>query len=155
MLSLILIVIVLLIAVIAASALALSSPAEARPRQHQHHATSVDTDRVAVARRYIGQTARQLGLPRHLWCADFQNLVERRLGRRGTGSRRASSFARYGRPVRGPAVGSIAVMHRRGGGHVGVVTGTTSEGVVVISGNHAGAVREAVYPPSRIYAYRD
>jgi hypothetical protein len=57
---------------------------------------------VAAARAYLGRTAAQLGLPRRLWCADFMNLVESRVGDRGTGSRAAMSFASYGRRVSGP-----------------------------------------------------
>ena len=44
-------------------------------------------------------------------------------GYRGTGSDMASSFASYGQRVSGPQVGAIAVMGRRGGGHVGIITG--------------------------------
>lgn len=115
---------------------------------------TIDASRATAARKFEGMTARQLGLPRSLWCADFVNMIERRLGRSGTGSRAAASFASYGRRLSGPQVGAIAVMHRRGGGHVGIVTGTVPEGVVIISGNHLGAVREAVYPRNRPYAYR-
>ncbi len=83
------------------------------------------------------------------------NMVERLTGHRGTGSRMAASFAQYGTRVSGPQVGAIAVMTRRGGGHVGVVSGVAENGdPIVISGNHAGAVREGVYPRSRVYAYR-
>ena len=113
-----------------------------------------ETSRVTLARRFDGMTASQIGLPRSLWCADFINMLERRLGRSGTGSRMAASFASYGTRVSGPQVGAIAVMTRRGGGHVGIVTGVSAEGVIIISGNHNGTVREAVYPQSRIYAYR-
>lgn len=81
------------------------------------------------------------------------NWVLAHTGLRGTGSDAADSFARYGRPV-SPQVGAIAVMHRKGGGHVGIVSGFDSRGdPVVISGNHSGKVREAVYPRSRIYRY--
>lgn len=107
---------------------------------------------VAEARRYLGgnPTGRS-----SLWCADFMNLVLERTGLKGTGSRLAASFASYGRRVAGPVVGAIAVMSRgRRGGHVGVVTGTTSDGrVMVISGNHNRRVAEAPYRPGRIYAY--
>ncbi|MDO9443543.1 MAG: TIGR02594 family protein [Beijerinckiaceae bacterium] len=118
--------------------------------------SSVKSDRVSAARRYLGATARQLGLPQRLWCADFVNLVERRSGRRGTGSRLAKSFSGYGRRLSGPAVGAIAVMSRRGGGHVGVVSGVTASGdPIVISGNHGRRVAESVYPRGRILAYVD
>jgi uncharacterized protein (TIGR02594 family) len=72
-------------------------------------------------------------------CADFVNFIERKLGRRGTGSRMAMSFAHYGHRVSGPVAGAIATMGRRGGGHVGIVTGKTAEGdPILISGNSYG-----------------
>lgn len=107
---------------------------------------------VSEARRYLGgnPTGRS-----SLWCADFMNLVLERSGHRGTGSRLAADFARYGRRVNGPQIGAIAVMSRgRRGGHVGVVSGIDANGkVIVISGNHNRRVAEAAYPARRIYAY--
>ena len=53
-----------------------------------------------------------------------------------------------------PRVGSIAVMSRRGGGHVGVVVDFDEEGNPILkSGNHNQRVATAVYPKSRIIAY--
>lgn len=90
-----------------------------------------------------------------LWCARFVNYVLVHTGHASTHSDAAASFADYGKPVDGPKVGAIAVMHRRGGGHVGIVTGVTKDGdPVIISGNHNHKVREAVYPRRRIYAFR-
>ncbi len=72
----------------------------------------------------------------------------------GTGSDMASSFAGYGQRISGPQVGAIAVMSRRGGGHVGVVSGIDANGnPIVISGNHGHRVAESVYSRGRIYAY--
>jgi uncharacterized protein (TIGR02594 family) len=106
---------------------------------------------VAEARRYIG--GNPTGRSR-LWCARFMNMVLKRSGHRGTGSDMASSFAHYGRRVSGPQVGAIAVMSRRGGGHVGVVSGVDRRGnPIVVSGNHGRRVAESVYPRSRVYAY--
>ncbi len=82
------------------------------------------------------------------------NLVLERTGRRGSGSNLARSFASYGRRVSGPQVGAIAVMARRGGGHVGVVSGIDGKGnPIIISGNHGRRVAESVYSAGRIYAY--
>lgn len=109
------------------------------------------SDLVAEARRYLGgnPTGRS-----SLWCARFLNLVLQRSGHTGTGSDLASSFAHYGKRVSGPQVGAIAVMSRRGGGHVGVVSGVDAKGnPIVVSGNHGHRVAEAVYPRSRVYAY--
>jgi uncharacterized protein (TIGR02594 family) len=106
---------------------------------------------VAEARRYIGgnPTSRS-----SLWCARFMNMVLQHTGYRGTGSDLARSFASYGQRVSGPQVGAIAVMRRRGGGHVGVVSGIDASGnPIVVSGNSGNRVREAPVSRSRIYAY--
>ena len=106
---------------------------------------------VAEARRYIG--GNPTGWSR-LWCARFMNFVLQRSGHKGTGSNLASSFAHYGHRVSGPQVGAIAVMGRRGGGHVGVVSGIDTHGnPIIVSGNHGHRVAESVYPRGRIYAY--
>ena len=109
------------------------------------------SDVVAEARRYIGgnPTGRV-----SLWCARFMNMVLERSGHRGTGSDMARSFASYGHRISGPQVGAIAVMARRGGGHVGVVSGIDASGnPIVVSGNNGNRVREAVLSRSRVYAY--
>ena len=106
---------------------------------------------VAEARRYIGGNPTGRG---NLWCARFMNMVLERSGHHGTGSDMASSFASYGQRVSGPEVGAIAVMGRRGGGHVGVVSGIDAAGdPIVVSGNNGNRVREAPISRGRIYAY--
>lgn len=107
---------------------------------------------VDTARRYLGggnPTGRS-----SLWCARFMNMVLQQTGHRGTGSDMASSFAKYGTRVSGPQVGAIAVMGRRGGGHVGIITGVDDKGnPIMISGNSSHRVREAPVSRGRIYAY--
>jgi uncharacterized protein (TIGR02594 family) len=106
---------------------------------------------VSEARRYLGgnPTSR-----RSLWCARFMNMVLEHTGHRGTGSDMANSFARYGERISGPQVGAIAVMGRRGGGHVGIITGVDARGnPIMISGNNGNRVREAPVSRGRIYAY--
>jgi uncharacterized protein (TIGR02594 family) len=106
---------------------------------------------VAEARRYIGGNPTGRG---SLWCARFMNMVLQHTGYRGTGSDLARSFASYGQRVSGPQIGAIAVMGRRGGGHVGVVSGIDSQGnPIVVSGNNGNRVREAPVSRARIYAY--
>jgi uncharacterized protein (TIGR02594 family) len=106
---------------------------------------------VAEARRYLGGNPTGMG---RLWCARFMNLVLKHSGYHGTGSDMARSFASYGRRVSGPQVGAIAVMARRGGGHVGVVSGIDASGnPIVVSGNSRNRVREAPISRGRIYAY--
>jgi uncharacterized protein (TIGR02594 family) len=106
---------------------------------------------VSEARRYLGGNPTDRG---SLWCARFMNMVLQHEGYRGTGSDMASSFARYGQRVSGPQVGAIAVMGRRGGGHVGIITGIDAQGnPIMISGNNGNRVREAPVSRGRIYAY--
>ena len=105
---------------------------------------------IAEARRYIGTnpTGRS-----SLWCGAFMDLVLRKTGHKGGGNL-ALGYEHYGTRVAGPEIGSIAVMGRRGGGHVGVVSGIDANGnPIIVSGNHNHTVAEAVYPRSRIIAY--
>ena len=114
-------------------------------------ATSGSSDLVMEARHYLGGNPTSRG---SLWCARFMNMVLARTGHRGTGSDMASSFASYGHRVSGPEVGAIAVMGRRGGGHVGIITGVDAHGnPIMISGNNGNRVKEAPISRGRIYAY--
>jgi uncharacterized protein (TIGR02594 family) len=106
---------------------------------------------VAEARRYIGGNPTSRAT---LWCARFMNMVLQRAGFHGTGSDLARSFASYGQRVSGPQVGAIAVMRRRGGGHVGIVSGIDANGnPILVSGNNRNRVVEAPISRGRIYAY--
>jgi len=106
---------------------------------------------VSEARRYLGGNPTGRG---SLWCARFMNLVLQHSGYKGTGSDMARSFAHYGQRISGPQVGAIAVMGRRGGGHVGIITGIDASGnPIMISGNNGNRVREAPISRGRIYAY--
>jgi uncharacterized protein (TIGR02594 family) len=109
------------------------------------------SDVVSEARRYVGGNPTGRG---SLWCARFMNMVLQRSGHRGTGSDMARSFASYGQRVSGPQVGAIAVMGRRGGGHVGVVSGIDAQGnPILVSGNNRNRVVEAPVSRARIYTY--
>jgi uncharacterized protein (TIGR02594 family) len=106
---------------------------------------------VAEARRYIGGNPTSRA---SLWCARFMNMVLQRSGHRGTGSDLARSFASYGQRVSGPQIGAIAVMGRRGGGHVGIISGIDAQGnPIMISGNNRNRVVEAPISRGRIFAY--
>lgn len=105
---------------------------------------------VADARRYIGTnpTGR-----RSLWCGAFMDKVLKDAGYPGGGNL-ALGYLHYGRRISGPQVGAIAVMGRRRGGHVGVVSGLDPNGnPIIVSGNHNRTVAESVYPRGRIIAY--
>jgi uncharacterized protein (TIGR02594 family) len=108
------------------------------------------------ALRWRGRTAKQIGLPTQLWCADFMNFVIKRAGAKGTQSRAARSFLDFGKKLDGPRVGAIAILTRAGpqNGHVGVVRGTDGLGnPILVSGNSANLVRESMYPKNRVLAY--
>lgn len=134
-------------------------------RHHRYHvaqrkqaqritAGGADTGLVAVARASIGETAYQLGVRPTLWCMAAVNKWLRQTGHSPSGSDLAKSALALGPRLSTPQVGTLAVMHRRGGGHVGVVSGVTSNGdPIIISGNHRNRVQESVYPRRRIIAY--
>lgn len=108
------------------------------------------------ALRWQGRTAKQIGLPAQLWCADFMNFVLRRSGGTGTHSRAARSFLQYGKKLDSPRVGAIAIMYRKGpnNGHVGIVRGTDGQGnPIIVSGNHGNKVMVSTYSKERVLAY--
>ena len=130
------------------------SLADARA-QAQSHANSAfggatSNALVSEARKYIGTNPTGRG---SLWCGAFMDMVLKQTGHAGGGNL-ASAYSRYGTRVSGPQVGAIAVMGRRGGGHVGVVSGVDPNGnPIIVSGNHNHTVAESVYPAGRINAY--
>ena len=69
---------------------------------------------------------------------------------------RALAWADYGASLPRADQGAIAVLSRKGGGHVGIVTGATRTGshVRLLGGNQNDAVNETWFPASRITAYR-
>ncbi|MEJ2376775.1 MAG: TIGR02594 family protein [Pseudolabrys sp.] len=129
------------------------APTRARAAgRHAHAVTGGFTSNalVADARRYLGTNP--TGRP-SLWCGAFMDKVLRDTGHKGGGNL-ALGYLHYGHRVSGPQVGAIAVMRRRGGGHVGVVSGIDANGnPIIVSGNHNHTVAESVYPRSRIAAY--
>jgi uncharacterized protein (TIGR02594 family) len=107
-------------------------------------------DIVSEARRYLGgnPTGRK-----SLWCGAFMDMVLKKTGHKGGGNL-ARAYASYGHRISGPRVGAIAVLARKGGGHVGVVSGIDASGnPIIISGNHNHKVAESTYPRSRVIAY--
>jgi uncharacterized protein (TIGR02594 family) len=126
--------------------------AHARAQSHANSAYGGPTSNALVteARKYIGTNPTGRA---SLWCGAFMDMVLQRTGHRGGGNL-ASAYSRYGTRVSAPQVGAIAVMGRRGGGHVGVVSGIDANGnPIIVSGNHNRTVAESVYPASRIHAY--
>ncbi len=144
---------------------ALIVTAEARPRHRAAHqrvhvqpapeapsffeSFSGSSGVVQKARKYLGATAAQVGVRRNLWCSAFLRKIT---GATGVDDR-AKSWESKRRIA--PQVGAVVTMGRKGGGHVGIVSGFTPKGdPIVISGNGAGSrVVETVYPRSRIRAW--
>jgi uncharacterized protein (TIGR02594 family) len=167
----------LVTSLIVVTALAAAAPASAAPKANERFNNNEPVETVTRSRsdaaeaaaqvpgaaavllealRWRGRTARQLGLPAQLWCADFMNFILRKSGGSGTQSRAARSFLQYGKRLDGPRVGAIAILFRGGpnNGHVGVVRGTDGEGnPIIVSGNHGQMVRQSTYPKSRVMAY--
>lgn len=127
---------------ILACALFVSLPSQAQAAPWLDEALSV-----------VGLGPQQLGVRRTLWCAAGTNRILSRAGVRGTGSAMASSFARWGKATTARP-GAIAVMKRKGGGHVAIVVKDLGKTVLTVSPNSRGKVRMVKFPKSRIYAYR-
>lgn len=131
---------------------------KARPFLQEGRA-SLDTNRssaavLSVAERYLGTNPTGM---RRLWCANFVGMIEKKVGRSGSGSNFARSYASYGQKVGKPQPGDIAVMARgKRGGHVGYFVGWAQNGkAIIISGNsRGGKVSKGQYAASRIYAWR-
>jgi len=71
----------------------------------------------------------------HAWCGWW---MRHHLGVADTRGNLARWWSHFGSPSGGPAVGAIVVWPH----HVGLITGRTAQGWVVISGNDNHAVRE-------------
>lgn len=148
------------VAVLIAALVALSTPADARRHVHARQAPPVvslfggmfggGSGLVSSARRYIGTnpTGR-----RRLWCGAFMAMIAPSAASHINNPNLAMNWASL--PRTSPHVGAIAVMARRGGGHVGIVSGFDASGnPTIISGNAGGGiVREHTYPRGRIRAW--
>lgn len=146
------------IRVLAVIAVVLTSTADARPRRVKQPkpvnpvevVVHAGEDLITAASKFIGMGARQLGLPSTLWCADFIN----KLTHSGT-DRTAKSYLHRGTPAPKGCTNCVAVLTRRGGGHVGIVKSYDSRGnPILISGNHGNRVAVSMYPSSRVLGYR-
>lgn len=104
---------------------------------------------IAIARRDLGKTGPQLGLPARLWCGFALSKWRRLAGLSAPSSGFAFAHA-AGRRLSAPVVGALLVQGRpckrgRSCGHVSIITAVHSNGTVTaISGNDGGRVRERV-----------
>lgn len=68
---------------------------------------------------------------------------------------RARAYADWGAPLLKPERGCIVVYHRKGGGHVGFVTGVDEAGrIYTLGGNQGNRVSEVPFDKARVLAYR-
>lgn len=111
---------------------------------------TVRGDLASIAESHKGKTARQLGLPPTLWCADAANLFRRQAGLRTVPSRRAADQAKHAKRLAGPAPGALMITRRgRHGHHVDVVIEVLPSGLLrVIGGNIDNQVAERLVPPA-------
>lgn len=68
----------------------------------------------------------------------------------------ALAWGEWGSFLNYPEQGCVAVLIRDGGGHVGIVTGISSDGMSIrlLGGNQGDAVSEAWFPIRRVKAWR-
>jgi hypothetical protein len=132
-------------------AIAFANSAEAKNHHRHHYYIEQGGGDAHLSTEGSGRPA---GCPR-LWCGCWARLDA---GLSDLRLNYALNWPRLLRRVAGrgaaPVIGSYAVMYRRGGGHVGRVTGVDASGNPIIkSGNHNHHVGEGAYPRSRIIAY--
>ena len=111
---------------------------------------------VAEAERWLG--ARNPTGKRGPWCAHFASYVLERTGRRPLANGLASSALSYGRRLKEPKVGALAVVTTRIGyaAHVGFVAGVNADGSIdLISGNWGRRVSDAPVQRRSVVAFVD
>jgi len=170
---------IIILAAILFAALPLASEASARGRHHHHHQrhhrhhrqhtalidiapaeTSIFSFHQSRGAKMLAEAERWIGSRnptnfRGPWCGSFMNMVAQKVGAKSPdGYLQARQWVHAGRRIKSPAVGAIAVLLRRGGGHVGIVESVEPDGnPVIVSGNHGNRVGVGVYPKSRVLAY--
>lgn len=68
---------------------------------------------------------------------------------------RARAWLDWGQPIPSPELGCVVVFDRKGGGHVGFVTGRDGQGrLMVLGGNQSNSVRVSPFTLDRVLGYR-
>ena len=95
------------------------------------------SDMASIAERYEGKTAKQLGFPADLWCADFANLVRKEAGFRSTLSRAAIQQTRFAKLIDRPVRGALMItMRGKEGYHVDIVLDVHWNGTLTVIGGN-------------------
>lgn len=107
---------------------------------------------IVVAALLFAGTAHAEGRPQgcpHLWCGCW---LAKHFGFVDKSLNSARAWLRF--PHTHPHIGAVAVLRRRGGGHVGIVKSIDANGnPVLLSGNHSHRVGIGKYPKARVIAY--
>ena len=89
------------------------------------------------------------------WCAAFVGAVLENVGLKSTRSGLAKSYLNWGIALKSPALGSVVVFTRKGGGHVGFVVGKDKNGnLYVLGGNQSDSVSIKLFKTDNIVGYR-
>jgi uncharacterized protein (TIGR02594 family) len=89
------------------------------------------------------------------WCSAFVGAVLENVGMKSTRSGLAKSYLNWGIALKTPALGSIVVFTRKGGGHVGFVVGKDKNGnLYVLGGNQSDAVNIKLFKTDNVVGYR-
>lgn len=89
------------------------------------------------------------------WCAAFVGAMLERAGIKSSRFESAESYLKWGRWLKDPVYGCIAIFTRDGGGHVGFVVGQTERGdLLILGGNQANQVSIASFLLSRAVGFR-
>jgi uncharacterized protein (TIGR02594 family) len=113
-------------------------------------AVGFGSDLISRARSYMGTNPTGW---RRVWCAKFMGMIAPWAAARLRNPNAAKAWLAAGPHLSGCQVGAIAVLGRRGGGHVGVVTACGPHGPRIVSGNHGRRVGEGEYSGRRVIAY--
>ena len=82
------------------------------------------------------------------WCAAFVGAMLERTLIQSSRFESAKSYMQWGVPLNYPAVGSVVVFSRNGGGHVGFVVGRDASGnLLVLGGNQSDSVNIQSFSP--------
>ena len=92
------------------------------------------------------------------WCSSLVNWLMQSVGIKGTNSRAARSWLKWGIAIPRPVYGCVCVLWRSSPdswmGHVGIFLGYQGDDVVMWGGNQRNEVSVRRYPESRVLGYR-
>lgn len=88
------------------------------------------------------------------WCSSFVNWCITQAGFKGTNSAASLSWKEWGLPINEPRYGTVVVLKRTGGGHVGFAVGQNIRKIFLLGGNQGNEVKISAYPKEKVVAYK-